>query len=85
MQAATKAGIKPGDIALVIGAGPIGVVTALAALAGGCSDVIICDLFDEKLAVAASYEGLHAVNIKNRRPGGESGRTHQRQWRRCRV
>ena len=64
MQAATKAGIKPGDIALVIGAGPIGVVTALAALAGGCSDVIICDLFDEKLAVAASYEGLHAVNIK---------------------
>ncbi|MEX0632039.1 hypothetical protein M8494_08395 [Serratia ureilytica] len=57
MQAATKAGIKPGDIALVIGAGPIGVVTALAALAGGCSDVIICDLFDEKLAVAASYEG----------------------------
>jgi len=64
MQAATKAGIKPGDIALVIGAGPIGVVTSLAALAGGCSDVIICDQFDEKLAVAASYEGLHAVNIK---------------------
>ncbi len=65
MHAATKAGIKPGDIALVIGAGPIGVVTALAALAGGCSDVIICDLFDEKLAVAANYEGLHAVNIKS--------------------
>lgn len=64
MHAATKAGIKPGDIALVIGAGPIGVVTALAALAGGCSDVIICDLFDEKLAVANDYEGLHAVNIK---------------------
>lgn len=64
MQAATKAGIKPGDIGLVLGAGPIGVVTALAALAGGCSDVIICDMFDEKLAVAAAYEGLHAVNIK---------------------
>ncbi|KAA8996134.1 NAD(P)-dependent alcohol dehydrogenase [Affinibrenneria salicis] len=62
MHAATKAGIKPGDIALVIGAGPIGVVTALAALAGGCSDVIICDLYDEKLQVAASYDGLHAVN-----------------------
>ncbi|MDQ9129331.1 NAD(P)-dependent alcohol dehydrogenase [Serratia fonticola] len=64
MHAATKAAIKPGDIALVIGAGPIGVVTALAALAGGCSDVIICDLFEEKLQVAANYEGLHAVNIK---------------------
>lgn len=64
MHAATKAGIKPGDIALVIGAGPIGVVTALAALAGGCSDVIICDMFAEKLKVAESYPGLHAVNIK---------------------
>lgn len=64
MYASTKAGIKPGDIALVIGAGPIGVVTALAALAGGCSDVIICDLFDDKLKVAANYEGLHAVNSK---------------------
>ncbi|MEM6160066.1 NAD(P)-dependent alcohol dehydrogenase [Erwinia sp. P6884] len=65
MHAATKAGIRPGDIALVIGAGPIGVVTALAALAGGCSDVIICDLFDEKLKVAGHYEGLHAVNINS--------------------
>ncbi|QWA10719.1 NAD(P)-dependent alcohol dehydrogenase [Sodalis ligni] len=65
MHAATKAGIKPGDIALVIGAGTIGVVTALAALAGGCAEVIICDVFDEKLAIAANYQGLHAVNIKS--------------------
>ena len=41
MQGATKANIKPGDIALVYGAGTIGIVTALCALAGGCSDVII--------------------------------------------
>ncbi|OWO84067.1 NAD(P)-dependent alcohol dehydrogenase [Photorhabdus luminescens] len=64
MQAATKAEIKPGDIALVIGAGTIGIVTALAALAGGCSDVIICDLFDEKLEIAKQYPGLHPVNSK---------------------
>ena len=45
MQSATKAGIKPGDIALVYGAGTIVViVTALCALAGGCSDVIIVDM-----------------------------------------
>ncbi|ENH6855763.1 alcohol dehydrogenase catalytic domain-containing protein, partial [Salmonella enterica] len=35
MYAATKAEIKPGDIALVTGAGTIGMVTALSALAGG--------------------------------------------------
>lgn len=64
MYAATKAEIKPGDIALVTGAGTIGMVTALSALAGGCSDVIICDQFDEKLSVAANYENLHTFNIK---------------------
>ena len=41
LHAARKANIKPGDIALVTGAGTIGTVTALAALAGGCSKVII--------------------------------------------
>ncbi|SPT67560.1 D-xylulose reductase [Anaerobiospirillum thomasii] len=66
MQAATKAEIKPGDIGLVYGAGTIGILTALAALSGGCSDVIICDLFDEKLAIAKQYPGLHPINSKNK-------------------
>lgn len=64
MQAATKAGIKPGDTALVIGAGTIGVLTALSALAGGCSDVIVCDIVDEKLKIAAQYSGIHTINSK---------------------
>lgn len=64
MWSATKAGIKPGDVALVVGAGTIGVVCALSALAGGCSEVIICDVVDEKLKVASSYAGIHAVNSK---------------------
>ncbi|CDF98396.1 NAD(P)-dependent alcohol dehydrogenase [Avibacterium paragallinarum] len=64
MQSATKAGIKPGDIALVIGAGTIGVLTALSALAGGCAEVIICDVVDEKLQVAKHYQRLHPVNSR---------------------
>ena len=36
MQAAHKAGIAPGDTAVVLGAGPIGIMVAVAALAGGC-------------------------------------------------
>lgn len=62
MQSATKAAIKPGDIALVIGAGPIGIMTALAALAGGCAKVFISDLVDEKLGVAAQYDGIEPIN-----------------------
>ena len=39
MHSATKAKIKPGDVGVVIGAGPIGMLQCLAALASGCSKV----------------------------------------------
>lgn len=51
MQAVTKAKIKPGDRAVVIGAGPIGMMTALAALAGGCAKVFLADISQAKLKV----------------------------------
>ncbi|KAG5493474.1 hypothetical protein JIQ42_01841 [Leishmania sp. Namibia] len=62
MHSATKAGIKPGDVGLVIGCGTIGVVTALSALAGGCSEVIVCGSRDERLEIVRRYRGLRAVN-----------------------
>jgi D-xylulose reductase len=65
LQAASKARISPGDLAVVIGAGPIGTMVALAALGGGCSRVIISDLQQAKLDIAASYPGIIPVNIRN--------------------
>ena len=65
MQAATKARIKPGDTALVIGCGPIGVMAALAALAGGAGRVIVADLAEEKLHIAGSYPGIIPINIRS--------------------
>jgi len=64
MQAATKAGIKPGDTAVVLGAGPIGTMVAIAALAGGCARVIVADLAQPKLDIAAKYQGVIPVNIR---------------------
>lgn len=64
LQAATKARIKPGQVALVHGAGTIGFMTAFAALAGGCSQVIITDIQQSKLDLAAQYDGLIAVNVR---------------------
>jgi len=64
MQAATRAGIKPGDIALVTGCGTIGIVTALAALAGGCSKVIISDILADKLKITKSYQSIIPVNLQ---------------------
>jgi len=66
MQAATRAKIRPGDIAAVTGAGPIGMMTALAALAGGCARVLISDRAQPKLDIIAAYEGVEAVNIDER-------------------
>jgi D-xylulose reductase len=49
MWAAKKARIAPGDTALVIGGGTIGIVTALAAESSGCSRVYIADIKKGKL------------------------------------
>jgi D-xylulose reductase len=67
LQAAVKAGIRPGDTAVVTGAGPIGIMAALAALASGCSRVIVSDLVDEKLAIAGRYPGVSTVNVKSQK------------------
>ncbi len=64
MQAAAKARITPGDTAVVIGAGPIGTMVAIAALAGGCARVIVADLAQPKLDIAARYQGVIPVNIR---------------------
>ncbi len=63
MHAAMKARIKPGDLAVVMGAGPIGMVTALAALAGGCSAVVMTDIEQPKLDLAATLGPITPVNI----------------------
>ena len=62
LHAARKAQIKPGDVALVTGAGTIGMVTAMAATAGGCSKVIVADIVQEKLDLASSL-GMIPVNV----------------------
>jgi D-xylulose reductase len=64
MHAANKARLKPGDVGVVLGAGPIGMVTALAALAGGCSRVFITDVQAPKLELAASLGPITPVNVR---------------------
>ncbi|WP_321931093.1 NAD(P)-dependent alcohol dehydrogenase [Paraburkholderia guartelaensis] len=62
LQAATKAAMKPGDVTVVIGAGTIGAMTALAALAGGASRVILADVVKEKLRHFAGNPAVTTVN-----------------------
>ena len=64
LQAATKARLGPGDTAVVTGAGPIGIMTALAALASGCARAIVSDFQPAKLAIAARYPGVEVVDLR---------------------
>jgi D-xylulose reductase len=63
MQSALRARIQPGDIGVVTGAGPIGMMTALAALAGGCAKVYVADLAQPKLDIIGAYDGIETINI----------------------
>lgn len=63
MHSANKANISPGDVAVVTGAGPIGMVTAIAAIAGGCSKVIMSDIAAPKLALAETLGPITTVNV----------------------
>jgi D-xylulose reductase len=67
VHAATKAQVQPGDLAVVIGAGTIGMVTMLAAIAAGCARIIVSDVDDAKLALAEKLGPVMGVNIRSQR------------------
>ncbi len=64
LQAGVRAGVRPGDIGVVTGAGPIGMMTALAALASGCARVYVTDVAQPKLDIVGRYEGVETINIQ---------------------
>ena len=65
MHAATKAGIRPGDVAVVAGCGTVGLLTAAAVLAGGASMVLVSDVSGTKLDIAAGIPGVVPVDLRS--------------------
>jgi (R,R)-butanediol dehydrogenase / meso-butanediol dehydrogenase / diacetyl reductase len=60
-----RAAIKPGDAVLVTGAGPIGLLTLLAARAAGAAQLFLSDPNETRLNIATQLiDGLMAVNPK---------------------
>ncbi|HUX11389.1 MAG TPA: zinc-binding dehydrogenase, partial [Spirochaetia bacterium] len=64
VQAAKKAEVEPGDLAVVIGAGTIGLMAAASALAAGCSRVVIADVKQPKLEIAGRLGAVTPVNVE---------------------
>nr|CAH7714397.1 unnamed protein product [Callosobruchus chinensis] len=63
VHACKKAGIKIGDVCLILGAGPIGLVTLLAAKAMGASKICITDILDVKLELAKKLGADYTIKI----------------------
>ena len=68
MHAVNNAGVRPGDTAAVIGAGTIGLVTILAAIAGGCGHVIVTDVKQPRLDLAGRFGPVMTVNVEREDP-----------------
>ena len=67
VYSAHTAGIQPGDVALVFGAGTIGIVTALAALASGCSKVVLVDVKEKKLEIVRRNFSKNIICVNSAR------------------
>lgn len=63
VYAAAKAHIAPGDIAVVTGAGTIGLMIVFAVLAAGCSEVIVSDVATAKLALLGGRREVVTVDL----------------------
>jgi 2-desacetyl-2-hydroxyethyl bacteriochlorophyllide A dehydrogenase len=62
-DAVRKAGMKPGDVVVVIGAGPVGLCTVMSARALGAGRVVAVDFVPDRLKLAEQL-GAIAVNPK---------------------
>jgi 2-desacetyl-2-hydroxyethyl bacteriochlorophyllide A dehydrogenase len=66
-HAVADSGLRPGDVAAVLGLGPVGLCAVQAAKAAGAAHVIAVDSVPERLAVAESF-GAQAVHLSDGDP-----------------
>src|ERR1700737_3313259 len=66
-HAVVESGLRPGDVAAVLGLGPVGLCAVQAARAAGAAHVIAVDSVPERLAMADSF-GAHAVHLTDGDP-----------------
>jgi L-idonate 5-dehydrogenase len=63
LHAVARAGSLLGSRVLVAGAGPIGMLTALAARRAGAAEIVVTDIRDAPLAMARRCGADHTVNV----------------------
>ncbi|XP_034833443.1 sorbitol dehydrogenase-like [Maniola hyperantus] len=71
IHACRRGGVTAGDVVLVLGAGPIGLVTVLAAKAMGASKILITDILQARLDVAKELGADHTLLVTRDSPEAE--------------
>jgi 2-desacetyl-2-hydroxyethyl bacteriochlorophyllide A dehydrogenase len=66
-HAVLESGMRPGDVAAVLGLGPVGLCAVQVALAAGAARVIAVDSVPARLEMARSF-GAHAVHLTEEDP-----------------
>ncbi|MFB9948804.1 2,3-butanediol dehydrogenase [Rhizobium puerariae] len=70
VYACDRAGVTAGNSVLVTGAGPIGILTAMAARAAGATQIFVSDLNDTRLRLAKEALGeVRTINPKSEKVG----------------
>lgn len=64
VHACKRGDVRMGSVVLIMGAGPIGLVTLLTAKAFGAGKIIICDVLDIKLQKAKELGATHTLKIE---------------------
>jgi L-iditol 2-dehydrogenase len=62
VHAAKRAGVRFNSRVIVFGAGPVGLLTAATARAFGATQVLVVDIFDQKLETAKELGATHVLN-----------------------
>lgn len=68
LHGAEEVGIKLGDSVAIIGSGPIGLLHMLVARRLGATKIIMCDLVDDRLALAEKLGADETINPKTEDP-----------------
>jgi L-iditol 2-dehydrogenase len=63
--ACRKADVQPGDVVLVTGGGPIGLLCAAVARASGAAEVIVSDVVAERRAIASRFGATATVDPRH--------------------
>ncbi|MBT2759303.1 NAD(P)-dependent alcohol dehydrogenase [Mesobacillus foraminis] len=65
IHAANRAGLKPGSTLSILGMGPVGLMTVVAAREYGAREIIVADLEPIRLEAAKKLGATHVINVKD--------------------